>query len=77
MKIKIYEMCKSWELITSFNWSGLWVKYRKTEKHREDLAKLAISKNAVPLPMDFSKVNFTLAAFDSYNHNGKSTTSVT
>ena len=50
------------------------------KKHREDLAELATSKSEqhiVLLPMSFSKARFTLAAFDNFDHNDKSTTSGT
>ena len=50
------------------------------KKYRENLAKLAILKSEeyiVPLPMNFSKDSFTLAAFDNFDHNDKSTTSGT
>ena len=50
------------------------------KKHREDLVKLAISKSEqhiVPLPMTFSRVSFTLATLDNFDHNDKSTMSGT
>ena len=50
------------------------------KKHREDLVELATSKSEqhiVLLPMSFSKARFTLAAFDNFDHNDKSTTSGT
>ena len=50
------------------------------KKYRENLAKLAILKSEeyiVPLPMNFFKDSFTLAVFDSFDHNDKSTTSGT
>ena len=78
--IEIYEKCKIRELITSFNGRSLCVSYRTIKKHHVDLAKLAISKSEqhiVPLPMNFSKVSFTLAAFDNFDHNDKCTTSGT
>ena len=78
--IETYEKCKSRELITSFYPSGLRVSYRTMKKHHEDLAKLAISKSEqhiVPLPMNFSKVSFTLTKFDNFDHNDKSATSGT
>ena len=46
------------------------------KKHREDLAKLPISKkeqHTFPLPMNFCKVSFTLAHFDNFDHNDKNT----
>ena len=74
--IKVYEKQKSHEVIVSFNRSGLCVSYRTMKKHLEDLAELAISKSeqhVVPLPINVSKVSFTLTAFDNFGHNDKST----
>ena len=54
--VEIYERCKSRELITSFNRSGLCISYASMKKHRNDLAKLAIissSESGLPLPSHF------------------------
>ena len=71
--IEIYEKYK-------FNRSGLCVTYKTMKKHREDLPKLVSPKSEqqiVPLPMNFSKLSFTLAAFANFDHNDKSTMSDT
>ena len=51
--VEIYERCKSKELITSFNRSGLCISYTSMKNHRSDLAKFAVaqsSENGLPLP---------------------------
>ena len=47
--VEILERCKSKELITSFNRSGLCISYKSMKRHREDLAKYAVYKNQVYL----------------------------
>ena len=52
----IYEKCENRELITSFNRSGLCVRYKEIKKHRRNLAKLAIlnsKSNGVPISSHF------------------------
>ena len=54
----IYEKCKSRELLASFNRLGLCTSYKKTKLHRNNLAKLAISRSSdtgIPLATHFSK----------------------
>ena len=51
--VEIYERCKSKELITSFNRSGLCISYKSMKRHREDLEKhktpiIKPSKSDVP-----------------------------
>ena len=78
--VEIYEKCKSRELITSFNKSGLCVSYASMKKHRNNLAKRAVlqGKNTgVPLPSHFSTESFTLAAFDNFDHADRNTLSGT
>ena len=41
---KIHEKCKSKELITSFNQSGLCISYNSMKRHRADLAKYVIKQ---------------------------------
>ena len=75
---EIYERCKSRELITSFNRSGLCISYASMKKHRNDLAKLAIissSESGLPLPSHFSPSVFTISAFDNFDHTDKNTLS--
>ena len=72
--VEIYERCKSKELITSFNISGLCISYTSMKNHRSDLAKFAVaqsSENGLPLPSHFSSNMFTISAFDNFDHSGK------
>ena len=74
--VEIYERCKSRELITSFNRSGLCISYASMKKHRNDLAKLAMissSESGLPLPSHFSPSVFTISAFDNIDHADKNT----
>ena len=77
---EIYEKCKSKELITSFNQSGLCVSYHSMKRHRTDLAKYVIKQTndteiTVPLPSHFSASSFTLSEFDNFDHNDNSSLS--
>ena len=61
---EIYERCKSKELITSFNRSGLCVSYQSMKRHRADLAKYCIktvetNNRKVPLPSHSARTSFT------------------
>ena len=75
---KIYEKCKSKELITSFNQGGLCISYNSMKRHRTDLAKYIIKQTndteiTVPLTEShFSASLFTLSAFDNFDHNDNS-----
>ena len=67
----IYKKCKSRELLTSFNRLGLCTSYKETKRHRNNLAKLAISSSNdidIPLATHFSKSQFTIAAMDNFDH---------
>ena len=73
-----YEKCKSRELIISFNRAGLCVGYKEIEKHRNNLAKLAIlncKSNGVPIPSHFVPNEFTLRALDNFDHGDKNSLS--
>ena len=68
----IYEKCKSQKLLTSFNCLGLCTSYKEKKFHRNDLAKLAISRSndtGIPIPTHFSKIQFTIAAMDNFDHS--------
>ena len=68
----IYEKCKSRELLRSFNRLGLCASYTEKKLHRNNLAKLAISRSndtGIPLPTHFSKSQFTIAAMDNFDHS--------
>ena len=76
--VEIYERCKSKELITSFNRSGLCISYTSMKNHRSDLAKFAVaqsSENGLPLPSHFSSNMFTISALDNFDHSDKNTLS--
>ena len=71
---EIYEKCKSRELITCFDKSGLCVGYNVMKKHHSDLAKDAGQgkERNVALPSHFSPSSFTAAVFDKFEHLDKS-----
>jgi hypothetical protein len=74
----IYEKCKSRELITSFNRTGMCVSYKQLRSYRTDLAKyaaLACKDYGIPIPSHFSAKEFTLAAMDNFDHPDKTSTS--
>ena len=76
--VQIYERCRSKKLITSFNRSGLCISYQSMKQHRQDLVKLAkVQSNTskVPLPTHFSPEEFTIVAFNSFNHADKNSLS--
>ena len=76
--VEIYERCKSKELITSFNRSGLCISSTNMKNHRSDLAKFDVaqsSENGLPLPSHFSSNMFTISAFDNFDHSDKNTLS--
>ena len=66
----IYDSCKSATLITSFNHFGLCTSYDELMRFQNDLASFTVeaSIEAVPFPSHFSKSNFTMAAFDNFDH---------
>ena len=46
--------------------------YKGTKLHRNNLAKLAIARSSdtgIPLPIYFSKSQFTIAAMDNFDHS--------
>ena len=68
----IYEKCKSRELLTSFNRLGLCTSHKEPKLHRNNLAKLAISRRSdtgIPLPTHFSKRQLIIAAMDNFDHS--------
>ena len=59
-------------MLTSFNRLGLCTSYKETKLHRNNLAKLAISRSSdtgIPLPTHFSKSRFTMAAMNNFDHS--------
>ena len=68
----IYEKCKSRERLASFNRLGLCTSYKEPKLHRNNLAKLAISRRSdtgIPLPTHFSKSQLIIAAMDNFDHS--------
>ena len=70
---EVYEKCKSRNLITSFNKSGLCVGYDTMKWHRGDLAKYAVTsgqgkEKIMALPSQFSPSSFTVTVFDNFDH---------
>ena len=71
----IYNKCKSRELIASFNHIGVCVSYRQVQKAKTDLDQYTLmqcGKVLVPIPCHFSKDMFTIAAFDNFDHQDRS-----
>ena len=78
--VYIYEKCKSREVLTSLNKVGVSVSYNEVQRARNDLARFTYfqSKNeGVPIPSHFSKDEFTIGAFDNFNHSDRSSLSGT
>ena len=67
----IYEACKSATLITSFNRYGLCSSYDEVLRHHNDMGRFTVesSSDEVPFPSHFSSSQFTIAAFDNFDHN--------
>ena len=76
----VYEHCRSRELITAFNRQGCSVSYKTMKTMRADIAKHTILKSQdhhVPLPSNFSKSSFTIAAFDNFDNTDRNSLSGT
>ena len=74
----ISEKCKSRELITSFNRTGICVSYKQLKNDRTDIAKYAViasGNHGIPIPSHFSFKEFTLAAMDNFDHSDKTSLS--
>ena len=74
----VYEKCKSREVLTSLNKVGVSVSYNEVQRARNDLARFTYfqSKNdGVPIPSHFSKDEFTIGAFDNFDHSNRSSLS--
>ena len=68
----IYDKSNSRGWLISFNCRGLCTSYKEAKFHRNNLAKLAISRSndtGIPLPTHFSKSQFTIAALDDFDHS--------
>ena len=74
----VYKKCKSREVLTSLNKVGVTVSYNEVQRARNDLARFTYfqSKNdGVPIPSHFSKDEFTIGAFDNFDHSDRSSLS--
>ena len=70
--------CKSREVLTSLNKFGVSVSYNEVQRARNDLVRFKYfqSKNeGVPIPSRFSKDEFTIGAFDNFDHSDRSSLS--
>jgi len=67
----IYEACRSATLITSFNRYGLCIRYDEVQRHHNDIDRFIIesSSDEVPFPSHFGSSQFTIAAFDNFDHD--------
>ena len=69
--VQICKRCRSKELITLFNKSNLCISYQSIKQHRQNLARLAIVQSNISkvlLPIHVSPEEFTVVAFDNFNH---------
>lgn len=67
----IHETCKSATLIKSFNRLGLCSSYDEVQRVQNALANFTVERSItrVPFPTHFDEQNFTVAAFDNFDHN--------
>ena len=67
----IYEACKSKTLIKCFNSYGLCIGYNEVLRQRNDLARFVVESGSdeVPFPSHLSSSQFTIAAFDNFDHD--------
>ena len=68
----IYEKSNSRVWLISFNRHGLCTSYKETKLHRNNLAKLAISRSndtGIPLPTHLWKSQFIIAVIDNFDHS--------
>lgn len=67
----IYEACKSKTLFKCFNSYGLCIGYNEVLRQRNDLARFVVESGSdeVPFPSHLSSSQFTIAAFDNFDHD--------
>jgi len=67
----IYEACRSATLITSFNGYRLCISYDEVQRHHNDMGRFIVesSSDEVPFPSHFGSSQFTIAAFDNFDHD--------
>ena len=76
----IHDKCKNRELITTFNHIGVSMSCIQVQRAKSELAQYTLQqceKLHVSLPSHFSKEMFTLAAFDNFDHQDRSSPSGT
>ena len=74
----VYKKCKSREVLTSFNKVGVTVSYNEVQRARNDLARFTYfqrKNEGVPISSHFSKDEFTIGAFDNFDHSNRSSLS--
>ena len=66
----IYNACRSKTLISSLNRFGLTISYDEVLRYHSDMASYTTetSQGRVPLPSTFSPAEFTIGAFDNFDH---------
>ena len=66
----VYETCKSATLITSYNRFGLCTSYHEVMRNHTAMASFIVEscEDGVPFPSDFVPSQFTMAAFDNFDH---------
>ena len=68
----IYDKSNSRGCLISFNCRGLCTSYKEAKFHRNNLAKLAISRSndtGIPLPTHLWKSQFITAVIDNFDHS--------
>jgi hypothetical protein len=73
----VYDKCKSRELITSLNNLGSSISYSEIQRCRNKLGAYVISRSkggSVPMPSHFNITDFTVVAFDNFDHTDRSST---
>ena len=65
-----HKVCRNATLITSFNRYGLDISYDEVQRHHNDMGRFIVdsSSDVVPFPGHFSSYQFTIAAFDNFDH---------
>ena len=69
--VAIHDTRKSKTLISSFNNFGLCISYDELMRIHHDIASYTVqsAENGMPLPSSLDANNFTIAAFDNFDHN--------
>jgi len=69
--IAVHDACRSSTLIRSLNHIGVSISYDEVLRYRCDLANFIVENSAdnVPIPSHFDQTQFTIGAFDNFDHN--------